>query len=749
MAPSKADKVEAYRALTAAQRDRTKAVVGGVWLRMTSWSDAAKDDMLAQVVPVVLGAQQATASATSAFLQSYMGQAVDIDTSQLVGAALRNGVDPVDVYARAVTEARAVYSRSKLVDLAVNAGMTQLMGTVDTDLQLTATHTSQQVMGAAGVKVYRRATRPGACPLCVADSDRVYHVAQLLPLHRGCHCVPVPGSKLPPELRRDSNDVDPAGGRGLEISDNGEIGPVLDYADRVSGKKRPTGSGTTADTITDAERVAMKRAQLKSYEKVIADGGGTPWMLEKVKQLRSELGVAEPLTLAQKVGVLRDEYRAIDGDWGKRQRRYSDAALADGNALLDKRQAEIEAQLPGAIEAGLKDGTNWRADVLESQLMQVERDRRALNAPGKIIGPSEAAAARLDKVMQAGDELLKDVRRRVDLKVASATELSPAELATQKKLKDAADSLTRKYEAHRRRVKENAERAYLRDAIGREITMDEYWELPDPPKLTPDQFQGVLDRTQYVTLMNKNLRLAKAEMNAAHRALKAFEDAVADRSDIAWRNAVTEVLAEVRQMGGTGGTTFVAPKTGKPLAKGVVKEALEAAQQSYPAEWLAAQRAKFPALKAKKVKRGYFSSGRGEIALSGDTTSRIATIDPDGLLDVATHEIGHSMEYAIPDISRLEWMFLRRRIVGPDGKLLPRTKIYRGEYGYKDNFTNHYTGKTYGGGQLESPENAYELFTTGVQGMFTGGRRRFMMGADGATLDEDFLKFMLGVMSVV
>ncbi len=287
--PSKADLVAAYRSVTMAQRQRVAAMVGGVWLDMDSWSDASAERMLSKVVPLVEGGQAATAQTTAAYLQAMTGVKVGkLDLSQVTGAAVRNGVSQIEVYMRAVVKGRAVYSRSDLVELAVNEGFAQLMGSVGVDMQLAANHTARQVMGRVGIDVYRRATRAGACSLCIEASDNVYSSGDLLPLHTHCHCVVVPGDRLPRSLQRPSN-ASKVDGRGLRIDDNDEIGPVLDYASHAGRTVRPVGTATTAATITPAQRLDMKRAQLKSYEDVIAGGGGTDWMRTKVSSLRDEV----------------------------------------------------------------------------------------------------------------------------------------------------------------------------------------------------------------------------------------------------------------------------------------------------------------------------------------------------------------------------------------------------------------------------------------------------------------------------
>lgn len=291
--PSKADLVEAYRALTGRQRDRTVATAAQLWLLMDSWSDEAAEALLSQLLPVALAGQRVVANATGAYLQSMIGAPVRLDLDEVTGAALRSGTDPSEVYMRAVVKARTAYSRTDLVDAGINAGLDQLLATVEQDLQLASTHAARAAMQQGRVDAYRRATRSAACPLCVAASDRVYGTSELLPIHSHCRCVVVPGEKLPRGLRRASNAQDPLDGRGLLIDDSGEIGPVLDYADRAKNAKRSSKPRFTADTITPAERLQMKKAQLAGYEKAFAAGGGNQWLSVRADQVRAEIADLE------------------------------------------------------------------------------------------------------------------------------------------------------------------------------------------------------------------------------------------------------------------------------------------------------------------------------------------------------------------------------------------------------------------------------------------------------------------------
>lgn len=197
--PDKPALAAAYRKLTGDTRTRVLRHAQQQWAGMDSWSDSAADQLVAQLLPVVLGGQRVVAGATAAFLRTWLDvpgsrTTTLLDLEQVTGTALR-GVDPAIVYRRPVIESRATFAklrkagkldRQQVIDAAIDTGLRRLLGTASTDLQLTATLTSQQVLKAEKVKVYRRVTRPGACPLCLAASDRVYHVADLLPIHANC-----------------------------------------------------------------------------------------------------------------------------------------------------------------------------------------------------------------------------------------------------------------------------------------------------------------------------------------------------------------------------------------------------------------------------------------------------------------------------------------------------------------------------------------------------------------------------------
>lgn len=159
------------------------------------------------------------------------------------------------------------------------------------------------------------------------------------------------------------------------------------------------------------------------------------------------------------------------------------------------------------------------------------------------------------------------------------------------------------------------------------------------------------------------------------------------------------------------------------------------AEEFYPADWL--EHADTTQLHLKTIKRGHYQHATATIAISGGYDG--AEYSRSWAKGTAIHELGHRMERQVPGLLAAEEAFLwHRTSTGGVGerKRTPLTRIYSGdkEIGFKDEFKEHYTGKTYGG-------QAYEVFTTGVESMFAGSPY-----ADG---DEDFQDFMMGVLATL
>lgn len=101
--------------------------------------------------------------------------------------------------------------------------------------------------------IHPEMSRSGTCGMCIAASDRLYHVGKLLPIHKGCHCT-IAGVTEEHDPADDLNAVDlgqlykAAGGTTAahlkrtryQVDEHGELGPVLVPAKpyKPRGKKR-------------------------------------------------------------------------------------------------------------------------------------------------------------------------------------------------------------------------------------------------------------------------------------------------------------------------------------------------------------------------------------------------------------------------------------------------------------------------------------------------------------------------------
>jgi len=131
----------------------------------------------------------------------------------------------------------------------------------------------------------------GSCGLCVADSTRIYRANHLLPMHPGCHCIPVPISeRADPGAAINDRDLGrfygDAGGTSAQklretrykVDDHGEIGPVL----RPFGAPIRTAEEARRDTNrprrakTDVEKARTLRARRDKLDRAMQKAPMTP-----------------------------------------------------------------------------------------------------------------------------------------------------------------------------------------------------------------------------------------------------------------------------------------------------------------------------------------------------------------------------------------------------------------------------------------------------------------------------------------
>jgi len=245
----------AYTTATQALRQRVTTLAQTLF-GAQGYRDQGAAAYVTTMAPLADAAQRTMASLTDAYLTAQIAAATGqpiaptgIPAALVTGAGIR-GVAPATVLRLPYVQVWTDLSKGKTLQQAVNAGRARAESIAVTNLQLAKTKAAQHVLTRSPTKVigYRRelGLDPRHCALCLLTSSRIYHKADLLPLHPGCYCTPVPvirGETVPKldpaqvhdTIRRDLGDkyVQAAGHgpvdyRQIVIThEHSELGPVL------------------------------------------------------------------------------------------------------------------------------------------------------------------------------------------------------------------------------------------------------------------------------------------------------------------------------------------------------------------------------------------------------------------------------------------------------------------------------------------------------------------------------------------
>jgi hypothetical protein len=247
--------IVSYQDHTAAIRSRVETYARTLWGSLGSWRDADIARMVAQIVPVVNGAQMQMVALTDAYLNAVaiaagLPMPTAATTARAVTGTATRGVDPREVYRRPGVTVWTALSEGKPLSEAVDAGLARLLNLAGTDLQLAKTRTSlNRLRGDRGTVGYRRVlTGKEDCAMCVIASTQRYHREDLMPIHPGCDCdvAPIrgnvdPGQVIDPDRLEalhqsvaDQFGRSDRGGRDIdyrliEVREHGELGPVLTW----------------------------------------------------------------------------------------------------------------------------------------------------------------------------------------------------------------------------------------------------------------------------------------------------------------------------------------------------------------------------------------------------------------------------------------------------------------------------------------------------------------------------------------
>lgn len=199
--------LDAYQREDARIRGLVAAYVRRAW-PTSSWRDADIDAFVASVVPLIAQGQLQIARLTDAHLRQVdelvfglKRSVTSVDMREVSGAAVRAGVSPEQVYARAGISVYAALSEGKPLQQATQLGLQRALTLAATDLQLAKTTTAKVRFDQdRTITTYRRVlTGRESCALCSIASQHIYKRGDLMPIHAHCDCgvVPVRGTRNP------------------------------------------------------------------------------------------------------------------------------------------------------------------------------------------------------------------------------------------------------------------------------------------------------------------------------------------------------------------------------------------------------------------------------------------------------------------------------------------------------------------------------------------------------------------------
>jgi hypothetical protein len=195
------------------------------------------DEWLSKVVPATLQGQRASASLTDAYIAQALGRGpIGIDPAEVIGAAVRNGAQPSEVYERPFITLWGGLEKGLSYEEAASKALARATSTGAMDVQLSMRATAEKIDAAdRNLYGYRRVADAGACQFC-KEVDGAYVKGSsgfVYALHNHCGCglepltephkgaVTLPdGTEIRPYAFGPLND-------NVAIADHGELGPVL------------------------------------------------------------------------------------------------------------------------------------------------------------------------------------------------------------------------------------------------------------------------------------------------------------------------------------------------------------------------------------------------------------------------------------------------------------------------------------------------------------------------------------------
>lgn len=191
-----------------------------IWQGLPGHDRENVDEWLSRVLPLVGAGQRQSVALTEAFLaRSLERQPFGLNPDGLVGAAVRAGTPPEEVYTRPFVTMWASLGNGSLWQDAFGAGLARAKGSAAMDVQLSMRDTATAV-GQVDPQIQRfqRVADGEACAFCQEVDGAILNSDDAMPLHNNCGCGIEPLTQAKPVTAK------PA---GVAIHQHGELGPVL------------------------------------------------------------------------------------------------------------------------------------------------------------------------------------------------------------------------------------------------------------------------------------------------------------------------------------------------------------------------------------------------------------------------------------------------------------------------------------------------------------------------------------------
>lgn len=221
--------IDAYQRRYGAIREGVSARIALAWNRFGGLTDADLEAFTRIVLPLASAAESTTVALVDAYVATLSKSApLGLDPKDLTGKALR-GVDPAEVFARPVIEARAAISEGADYAGAMARGAARAKALAEVDVILSQRAAMNAVVDLSPRIVgYRRVLTGKSCPLCISASTRQYGPFMLMPIHNHCDCgvSPIYGSS-DPGATANAKHATPDRAVAYEVHQHGELGAVL------------------------------------------------------------------------------------------------------------------------------------------------------------------------------------------------------------------------------------------------------------------------------------------------------------------------------------------------------------------------------------------------------------------------------------------------------------------------------------------------------------------------------------------